>query len=126
MKEGTIDRTLAHTTIDLDALKLYVRSDPGYLISEIEAGNSEYDQTVANYADFFEFWLRRYVASQSKTLHRLFIEVRAFMAFDEEQAGLLIPLLMGVVEETLLQNEWYELVPRLEAARHRVKRRFGM
>ena len=126
-KKRILEQTFGHTTVNLAALELYLRSDPGYLVSAIECGDDEFNQTIANHADYVEFWLRRYVAGADKTLHRLFVEVQAFLDFDEPEARLVIPVLFEKsVRQTLMDNEWYEWLPRYELARQRIQRRFAI
>jgi hypothetical protein len=82
-------------------------------------------QASANHADYFEFHLRRYTVGKTKTMHRVFAEVRQFLDFDPERAQSFIPILIDRVEQTILLNEWYELMPRYEIARVRIRQTFG-
>ena len=70
--------------------------------------------------------LRRYIADNRKTLHRVFLEIRVFLAYDESEARSLIPLLMDDVRKTILRNEWYALMPRWEQAKKKINQQFGI
>jgi hypothetical protein len=126
MPDNMIEQRLAHTTVNLSELHKYFNEDPGYLKAEVEAGNDMHSRMLANHADYFEYWLRRYVSGRAKTLHRVFVEVREFIKYDEDEARLLIPLLIEGVSGKLLTNEWYELIPRCQYAHRRIRQTFSL
>lgn len=126
MKANGIKTTFSGTTIDPQAIEWYANSDPGFLACIIAVGGSTISREEANHADYFEFHLRRYIVGKTKTMHRVFAEVRQFLAFDLQGAQSFIPILIDRVEQTILLNEWYELMPRYEIARQRIEQKFGL
>ena len=126
MKDNSIKTTFGGTTIDPQAIASYINSDPGFLACIVETGGSMIRRKEANYADYFEFHLRRYIAGETKTMHRVFMEIRAFLAFDLDSAQIFIPSLIDRVEQTIMMNEWYELMPRWEQAKGKINQQFGI
>ena len=126
MKDNRIRTTFSRTTIDPQVIEWYVKSDPGFLACIIEMGGSEIRQKEANHADYFEFHLRRFIVGKTTTMHRVFVEVRQFLAFDSERAQTFIPILIDRVEQTILLNEWYELMPRYELAKRKIGQGFNI
>lgn len=123
----TLQQRFAHTTIQVSDVLEYLRSDPGYLTSSVDNGDSLVDIMIAGSADQIERWLRWYIAGICPTLRQVFAVIRALMAYDEETARQVIPLLLEKnIHPTLLANEWYEWLPRYEQARRRIRQQFGL
>ncbi|MBC7568869.1 MAG: hypothetical protein H7319_03930 [Spirosoma sp.] len=114
------------TTINPKVIESYASEDPGFLECVIEVNGDELHRKEANHAHYFEHHLRRYIVGKTKTLHRVFSEVRQFRAFDEDRADIFIPILIDRVEETIWLNEWYELMPCYEQAKQKVLSKFEL
>ena len=126
MKDNPIQATFSGTTINPQVIESYASDDPGFLECIVKINGSNLHKREANHADYFEYHLRRYVVGKTQTMHRVFAEIRQFRAFNTESASVFIPILIDRVEETIFLNEWYELMPRFERAKKRIKSRFGI
>ena len=107
---------VAGTTLDPAGVKLFLRTPPRYYQWGI---HHRIDQTSLNQleaTDLFEFYLRHYVTGRHKTLQPVLRVVRAFVRQDATGAHHLIAYSLRDTRRSLLKLEWYELMPRLEAA----------
>ncbi|GAB4020241.1 hypothetical protein GCM10028808_60730 [Spirosoma migulaei] len=112
------------TTVDTGELMAYLCKYPQYLKAGMYAGVGEKALDYLAYTDDVDFWLRGYLMGRPKTLHRLFQEIRGFIAYDEKAARSMTEFVFNVVQETLLLNEWYELMERYLYARKRAQKTF--
>lgn len=114
-----------NTTVDVQQVRAFLVGYPDYYGIGWDQKLSENTLKALNYLDFFEFHFRRYLIGYPKTMRRVYEEVRVFMAHDADTARKMIALSMDAVQATILQNEWYELMPRHQTARSRIEKRFG-
>ncbi len=85
-----------------------------------------FEGLLLNRADDVEFELRQYLAGSTFTRHHLNKAIRSFLTIDREEASAMTALLLAGVELTLLENEWYELMPRLKGVFDCIGRQFGI
>ena len=107
---------VAGTTLDPAGVKIFLRTPPQYHQWGI---NHRIDQTSLNQlnaTDLFEFYLRLYIPGRHQTLQPVLRAVRAFARQDANGAHHLIAYSLRDTRRSLLDLEWYELMPRLEAA----------
>ncbi|MBD2702639.1 hypothetical protein IC229_18475 [Spirosoma sp. BT702] len=115
-----------HTTLNTAQITAYLIGIPRYLEAGVYQGVSEKACHYLAYADGVEFWLRRYLAGKPATLHNVFREIRAFLAHDETAARHMILFVLNAVADTMLQNEWYELMKPYNIARKRIQKTFNI
>ena len=116
------------STVDFLSVAAWYRTQPDchQLIRHIPA-YKEHLTELTKRTNEFETQLKRYlIGVYPKTLHRLFAEIRAFHAVDNDAAPQLIGLSLNVLQTTFLLNEWYEIMPRFTYARKRIERLFGI
>ncbi|GAB4017131.1 hypothetical protein [Spirosoma koreense] len=121
-----LSQTFHQTTINPASVQAYLLSYPRYYSAGYVKGANVYALQLLNNTDYFEWQLRRYLASPTKTLRGVFREIRAFQGFHYEHACEMITFSLAAVGETILVNEWYELMPRYQLARQRIEKRFGI
>lgn len=100
--------------IDQKKLTGFAFTNPYYLGWAYELDMSEYLKDSLNRLDFFEFHYRRYLLGWHKTLHRVLHEVRSFNNCSPEAAQDLINYSLSNIKATILKEEWFELMPKLE------------
>jgi len=82
---------------------------------ELSMGNkeSEEEKNIANYSDYFEFHLRFYIIGVRKTLHRVCSESKDFKEFNSIRAEIEINRIFDMIENEILEKEYYELMKKL-------------
>jgi hypothetical protein len=86
---------------------------PERIVTAIHEKQSDYQIDVANHADYFDFHLRLYLIGKHKTLHRVMYENRIFRTFHSSEAGRQITDIFNMLEEEILEKEYYELMKNL-------------
>jgi hypothetical protein len=114
------------TTIDPQQVRAYLLAMPDYFGKGWDRQVSKTALKTLNHLDYFEFHFKRYLTGYPKTLRRVCEGVRAFVEHDSQKAQTMIALSLDGIEEVILENEWYELMPRYELARSRIVNRFGL
>lgn len=122
----TVAQVFAPTTINPGSVHAYLFGLPQYYHAGYATNASEYALTLLNCTDFFEFQFRRYLSGRYPTLRRVFREIRQFQEVDEAHAARMIAFSLAAVKETILLNEWYELMPRYEKAKQRIQTQFDI
>ena len=114
------------STVDFMSVAAWYRTQPNYhqLIRHIPAYQKHLTELTKR-TNEFETQIKRYlIGACPRTLRRVFAEVRAFYAVDNDIAPLLINLSLDIVQTTFLLNEWYEIMPRFTFARKRIENTF--
>ena len=119
-------KTIFSPDIDTRQVLKTLNAIPHHLHEAYEADKDDHFKDLCNRLDFFEFHFRRYLLGRPKTLHRVFYEVRSFLAYDAHNARKLMTLSINNTRQLLLQQEWYELMPRMEKASTRLRKQFGI
>ena len=118
--EELIEHHLTGTTLDYRLVKDFLKMAPHYhqwgLLHQVSSRSLE----RLNATDLFEFYLRLYLTGRHKTLQAVVREVRTFVHQDAYAAHYFIDYSLERTHQRLLCLEWYELLPRLEAARRHV------
>lgn len=114
------------TTLDVAALKAYLSGLPGYLKAAEQIGSSPHARDLLNRTDYVDFHFRRYLSGRIQTLHRVFYEIRRFLDLDPEAAPRMIGFALDAIERKLLDNEFFEIMPRYHTARSRINKAFGL
>jgi hypothetical protein len=70
--------------------------------------------------------MRHYLSASSRRMTRVNHLIQHVLRLNAYYGELLIPLVLACIHQTLLLNEWYELLPRFELARSRIQRRFNL
>lgn len=101
--------------------KKFIHFIPGYLETAVYADESNEVLLLTNGMDCFEFFLRHYTSGVCKTLHRVLYELRR-LKFCKGYCKTLVIAIMNRIEKDILQNELYELMPRLIKAKKKIER----
>lgn len=125
MKQSNTD-TLANSTINIAGLEKYLFTFPRYMEAGVKKDVSEPAIHFLGHLDAIEWWLKRYVGGKTKTLHRLFYEIRAFQQCNDKAARKMTAFALKVVGDHLLQQEYYELMPRYQIACQRIDKAFNI
>ena len=111
---------VAGTTLDPAGLKNFLQTPPQYHQWGIHHRIDQTSLNQLNATDLFEFYLRLYVTGRHKTLQPVLRAVRAFARQDANGAHHLIIYSLAGTRRDLLNLEWYELMPRLDAAQESI------
>lgn len=111
---------VAGTTLDPIGVKIFLRTPPHYHQWGINHQIDQRSLNQLNATDLFEFYLRQYLTGRHKTLQAVLRVVRAFVNEDASGAHHLILYSLEGTRQSLLKLEWYELMPRLEAAKEAI------
>ena len=122
MKNSTLSKTFAHSTISVDSVLDYLKSDPGY--AKTACPHYWRDQVFLNEVDGFVVCFRFYILNRYERSRLLFQSIEMLLDIDSEYTHRLLPLVMDSVLEVLYLNEWYELMPRYHLARQRIAQTF--
>lgn len=114
------------TAIPSAAENYLIHEMPRYRECGMAMDVSSYARLLLTRTDYFEFWLRRYVGGQDRALHGMNYEIRSFLALDERCAKGMIAFSLEAVRQTILTNEWYEVMPRYLKVRQRIQKKFGI
>lgn len=125
-QETILDQVFADTTVKLPSVEDYLLGLPRYREYGVAMGVDARARLLLSRTDYVEFNLRHYISGRSKTLHSLNREVQSFLSLDDSAARTMIAFSLQAVEQTILINEWYELMPRYLTARRRIQKRFGL
>ncbi|WP_298607583.1 hypothetical protein [uncultured Spirosoma sp.] len=111
------DTAFAGTTVDQQSVTEYLFNTDFRTVSYAkQKGINQLAIDALTQMEFVGLQIRHYVAGYQKTLHRTMREVRHFL-FDYPGFALgLIPMMIEIIREVFLSNEWYELMPRFEKA----------
>ncbi len=115
-----IARHLAGTTLDPASVKLFLRTPPHYHQWGINQSLDHLSLNQLTATDLVAFYLQLYLTGRHKTLKAVLREVRAFSQADANGAHHLIRHCLAVTCRRLLTLEWYELMPRFEAAQEMI------
>ena len=122
MKISTLTKTFAQSTISVDSVLSYLRSDPGYY--KTACTHNFRDQVFLSQIDGFVVCFRFYILNRYERSRLLFQSIEMLLDIDSEYTHRLLPLVMDSVLEVLYLNEWYELMPRYHLARQRIAKTF--
>jgi hypothetical protein len=92
----------------------FVRHIPNRLGLSIELDLDEDTQRCSHSMDCIEYHYRRYVSGQSRDLRRVFFQIRQYL-----NCGYLpevITKMLEDVSEMIIQEEFYELMPRVTSS----------
>jgi hypothetical protein len=120
-----LNQAFEASTIDAVRVSQWLNQLPDLLGIAYQHGYSKEIQKIANYTDFVDFHLRRYLSGHAKNLRRVNQEIVAFQAFNSPQAEGSTIAVVAILEKHLLTCEWYELMPRLQDAKEKISKRFG-
>lgn len=70
--------------------------------------------------DLVTYYLRMYLIGRHKTLRACLREAQAFARQDIQAAHAFLVYTLNVIRRTLLELEWYELLPRLAVAQAQI------
>ncbi len=107
---------VAGTTLEPAHVKRFVSTPSQYYAWGIHHGLDKRTLNQLIATDLFEFYFRYYLTGRHKTLKAVLREVRAFSRDDANGAHHLIRHCLALTHRRLFQLEWYELMPRFEAA----------
>jgi hypothetical protein len=117
----------AHSTVIPSAAENYLYDElPRYRECGLAMGVSARARLLLTRTDYVEFWVRRYIGGRDKTLHSANYEIRSFLALDDWGARRMIAFSLDALQQTILENEWYECMPRYLTARRRIQRQFAI
>jgi hypothetical protein len=119
--QQVIDKMFTGAILCPDEIRAFVEEFPEYLSLGINLDVSKSDLDILNQLDCFEFHFRKYVLGTSKTLRRVLEEVRKFTKLDEEAAYYFINWRIDEIRQSLLSNEWYELLPHFDDSTSKIK-----
>lgn len=122
----TILQDFNQTTINVARVEDFLLGIPRYREAGYEANVSPYAGRLLNRTDCFEFELRQYLAGEAKTRYHLNRSIRKFLSLDDHSARTMICFSLDAVEATLLDNEWYEVMPRYQSVRIHIQKTFGI
>lgn len=114
--------TFTKTTVDVTSVETFLLGVPRYREAGFEMKVSSYAGRLLHRTDSFEFELRQHLAGETKTLYHLNRSIRTFLALDDTSARAMIHFSLNAVEGTILNNEWYELMPRFRIVRQHVQK----
>lgn len=117
----TLAQTFEQTTISLGSVEDFLLGIPRYREAGYAVGVTPYAGRLLLRTDGFEFELRQYLAGESRTLYHLNRSARTFLALDDHAARTMISFSLNAVEAALLDNEWYEIMPRFRKVRQHVQ-----
>ena len=111
---------VAGTTLDRAGVKNFLRTPARYHQWGIHHRIDPTSLNQLDATDLFEFYLRLYLTGRHKTLQPVLRAVRAFTRQDANGAHHLIVYSLAGTRRDLLNLEWYELMPRLDAAQESI------
>lgn len=111
---------------DHDGLYKWLRQLPTHLDNGYFEGIPEQTFSVLANADSVEMQLKHYLIGHHKTLHDLFFAIRRFLKTDEVKARQLIAGILQRTHDVIVQRELYELLPRFDVSRRRIRKAFGI
>ncbi|WP_020599863.1 hypothetical protein [Spirosoma panaciterrae] len=120
----TITAQFDNTTVDQVKLFQFFFALPPYLQAGVHRGLCQEACYYLAHADGVDFWVRRYLMGKSVTLHRVFWEIREFQKRNPVAAQELTIFVLDTIHNTLLAEEWYELMPRFQKARKHIRKAF--
>ena len=103
MKVSTPTITFANSTINVDSVLSYLRSDPGYY--KTACTHNFREQVFLSQIDGFVISFRFYVLKRYERSHALFDSIEMLLTLDSEYTHRLLPLVMDSVLEVLYLNE---------------------
>lgn len=98
---------------------LFVHNIPKNLDFAIDNELSFESKNLSNAMDYFEFHYRHYLSGMHHTMHRVMHELRYLKsshAFDRE----IVVSILKLIENDIIEEELYELMPRHIKAKKRV------
>lgn len=122
----TLSQIFNQTTINVDSVTDFLLDLPRYREAGRALGVSSYAGRLLYCTDSFEFEMRQYLAGETKTRYHLNRSTRTFLLLDDPSARTMIRFSLNAVEATLLDNEWYEVMPRYRNVRRHMQKTFGI
>jgi hypothetical protein len=92
----------------------FVRYMPQRLDLAIALDMDKQTRSCCNNTDYVDYHYRKYLSGQSRNLKRTFFEVRRFL--DNGHLDFVIVHLIESLKEFIMEQEFYELMPRLESS----------
>jgi hypothetical protein len=119
-------KSLHQTTVNLTQIEDYLFGNSNYKELGAEINADPDIAMVLGFADGFEWTVRRYLAKEYKTFHAVNRMIRIILKCHDQFGRELITFSLGQVEDTILEYEWYELMPALHKARQHIQKTFGI
>lgn len=101
-------------------IKSFIDYVPNRLQYACDMDMGEEERTAACYLDFFDFHYRRFLSGGQKNLSRVFFEIRSCLNRQLPEKYL-IDIIIDI-KHVILQAEFYELIPKLEASLSKIKK----
>jgi hypothetical protein len=101
-------------------VKNFINHIPKRLDLAIALEFDERTKSCCNDMDYIDFHYRRYLSNQDANLKRVFFEIRRFL--DNGHLPEPIYVYISDMKELILNQEFYELVPRLESSSAKINK----
>ncbi|GAB4020239.1 hypothetical protein GCM10028808_60720 [Spirosoma migulaei] len=122
----TIPELFANSSINPQVVVCYLWQQNGYYNEAITGPHHASFLYLIEEADKVDFEVRWFLLGNAIRLTRVYRAIRQFIALHPDIGRLFTMLVLGDIRQTLLQNQWYELLPRYELACHRIQRHFNL
>ena len=122
----TIPELFAGSEVNPQIVVCYIGQQDSYYNEAIKTTSHPKRLEVIQHADRVDAEVRSVLAGNAVRLTRLYRIIRAFIALNSDVGKALTGLVLGDIHQTLLQNQWYELLPRFELVSSRVQKRFAL
>ncbi|GAB2554321.1 hypothetical protein [Spirosoma areae] len=122
----TIPQLFANSQVNPQVVVYYIGQQDGYYKEAIKNPCHPKCLELIQHADRVDAELRWFLAGNGTRLTRIYRAIRHFIGLNPAVGRIFTALVVEDIRNTLLVNEWYELLPRFELARSRIQRRFKL
>jgi len=114
------------STINPNCVSDYLEKGQNLYQQGLTLGFTDRFLAMLKIADRVDGEMRQYLLGKSRRMTGLNQIIRHFQGLNPYYAQLLIPLVLECIHQTVLLNEWYELLPRYTKARKRIQQQFTL
>lgn len=122
----TIPELFANSVVNPQIVVCYLWQQNTYYKEAIKTPCHPLCLEMVQQADLVDAEIRSILAGNAIRLTRLYRIIRAFIALNPTVGKTLTSLVLGDIHQTLLQNEWYELLDRFQMVCSRVQKHFKL
>lgn len=122
----TVPQLFANSDVNSQVVVHYLLQKDIYYKEAVKSPSHPMCLEMIQHADRIDAEVRSILAGNAIRLTRLYRIIDQFIALNPPVGRTFTALVLGDINDTLLLNEWYELLPRFEQARDHVYRRYKL
>ncbi|SFF22145.1 hypothetical protein [Spirosoma endophyticum] len=122
----TIPELFAGSEINPQVVMCYIWRQDSYYKQTIQGPHHPQFLYLIQEADKVDYEMRWFLAGNSVYMTKVYKVIQHFVDLNPSVSRGFTGLVLEDIHTTLLLNRWYELLPRFELARNRIRKRFKL